>query len=483
MLMTKRDLLAGGGASLACAAALPSSLASQTSLQSGDAKSPSGDATSPGAAPPLTSDIGQLDRVLVHSLRETDGLTTRISTSVIPYVDYDLAGAVEQQQALMGLLKDAGAELVEFHDALEAARTETLANGVFEAWVDAYFPRLGGMVEDITTDMLLGRDANWLYRLDQHGDYAHYLDAMNFGAMWTRDSAFMTPAGLVIANSNSPRRGRENMLLRFAYRYSPILRDAPVALDAVEQGFIVEGGDAIVVDSKTMFLGVGNRSTPEAARILAQRLDMDVIAVQIGTDEFLREVRAGESRDLDDLRLLFLHLDTSFTLVGPKHALALPYIFEAARADDNPLSRYIRGALRQSLMSREDAEKGLELLKGIGTLTRYASGTGKEEKLEGVKLVDYCRAEGYKITNTGGPIPDGDEAAFAHFMRTTYPEQRRQASNVVQATPGRVIAFDGNPATTNALRADGVEVDAFHARDLWHWHGGPHCLTQPLKRS
>lgn len=466
MQISKRAFLAGGSAVVASAAFETNIQANAQNIQ----------------RPPLKSDIGQLDRVLVHSIRETDGLTSRISRELIPNVDYDPIAAAQQQAALMQLLKQSGAELIEIHDALDLAREATLQSGIWEAWLDATFPRLGADPNTLTIDQILGRDKDWLYRLDQNGDYAHWVDQTG-STMWTRDSAFMTPSGLVMGNSSSPRRGRENTLLRFAYRYSPLLSDIPIAVDAVEQGFIVEGGDAIVVDEKTLFLGVGNRTTPAAAQILARELNMDVYAVQIGDDAFLREIGAGETPDYNALRLLFLHLDTSFTLVGPKHALALPYVFEKDHSEDNPLSRYLRGAVRQSLVSESAADKGLEMLKGLGTLTKYAAGTGQKEEMDGIKLVDFCRSEGYKITYTGGALPETDEAAFAHFMSVTYPEQRRQASNVVQATPGRVIAYAGNPATIAALEADGIAVDTFPGRELWNWHGGPHCLTQPLARS
>ena len=466
MQISKRELIVGGSAVLVGAA-----LQAETTANAQRVKKP-----------PLKSDIGQLDRVLVHSIRETDGLTSRISRDLIPNVDYDPVAAAAQQASLMRLLTESGAELVEVHDALETARDATLRNGIWEAWLDAVFPRLGADPNKVSIDQILGRDQDWLYRLDQNGDYAHWVDQTG-STMWTRDSAFMTPAGLVMGNSSSPRRGRENTLLRFAYRYSPLLENIPIAVDAVEKGFVVEGGDAIVVDEQTLFLGVGNRTTPIAAQILARELNMDVYAVQIGDDAFLREIAAGEPQDYNALRVLFLHLDTSFTLVGPKHALALPYVFEKDHAEDNPLSRYLRGAVRQSLVSESAAEKGLEMLKGLGSLTKFAAGSGQEEEMEGTKLIDFCRAEGYKITYTGGALPESDEAAFAHFMRVTYPEQRRQASNVVQATPGRVIAYGGNPATIAALEADGIAVDTFEGRELWNWHGGPHCLTQPLARS
>lgn len=464
MRISRRETLVGGAAAtLASLSGLPRIASAQSRA-------------------PVTSDIGQLGKVLVHSTNATSGITTQFGRSLIPGVDYSPLDAQSQHAALNNLLRQSGAELIEVVDALNAAREVTLANGIWEAWIDAAYPRLGASPNDITAEIIMGQDRDWLYRLDRAGNYDHFVDDIS-STMWTRDSAFMTPRGLVICNSNSVWRGRENMLMRFIYRYSPLLSDIPIAVDAVEQGFIIEGGDAMVVDENTMFLGVGNRTSPEAGAILARELNMDVYTVQIGTPEFLRETLAGEQRNSSDLAVLFLHLDTSFTLVGPQHALALPYVFEAEYAENDPLSRFIRGAVRQSIMPEEEAEKGLELLKEIGTLKRYAAGTGDAEDMEGIKLVDFCRDQGYRITNTGGAIPEGDEAAFAHFMRVTYPEQRRQASNVVQASPGRVIAYEGNPATIAALEADGIAVDTFPGRELWNWHGGPHCLTQPLLRS
>lgn len=470
MLFTKRELLGAGGTLVTGAVA--GGILSAPAIAQAPAR----------RRAPLTSDIGKLDKVLVHSVNRVESLNSQTGRALIPDVDYDPIGAETQHQALNDLLRQSGAELIEVTDALAAAREATLASGVWEAWIDAFMPRLGGDPAAVTAERILGRDPEWNYRLDSQGNFDHRIDRFT-STMWTRDSAFMTPKGLVICNSSSPRRGRENMLLRYIYRYSPMLADVPIALDAVEEGFIIEGGDAMVVDANTMFLGVGNRTTPGAGAILARRLEMDIYTVQIGTPSFLREVAPGEISDFSPLALLFLHLDTSFTLVGPKHALALPYVFEAQHSQDGPLQRFLRGWVHQSWLDPAEAEEALKLLDGIGTLTRYAAGSGREEKIENMKLVDFCRSQGYRITNTGGDIPAGDEASFRHFMEVTYPEQRRQASNVVQAVPGRVIAYEGNPATASALRADGIAVDTFPGRELWNWHGGPHCLTQPLLRS
>lgn len=427
------------------------------------------------------SDIGGLKRVLVHSLAPNDTSFDRLSDGLLPGVDSDVAAAAVQHAGLIALLKAQGAQPIELADALTGAIEATRGSGVFAAWLEAAFPLLGADPGKVTAATILGRDPAVRFRLGSDGEYRHLADETN-STIWTRDSAFMAPAGLVICRSVSTRRRRENMLLRFVYAHSPLLRDFPIAFDAVEEGIGLEGGDAMIVDKDTLFLGHGNRTDPRMAPILARRLNMDVLAVQTVKQDFIRPSAPGVKIPIAELRILLLHLDTYFTHVGPKHALCVPYLLEKAHAEDNPLARFIRGARAQSMLDPEDAEKALALLKDFGRVKLYRRGTGKTEDLGDMKLVDYLRGQGYRFTFVGGKRPAGDAAAFAHFMEVTYPELRRQASNVVQATPGRVLAYAGNPATAAALAVDGVVVDTFPARDLWQWHGGPHCLTQPLER-
>ena len=160
----------------------------------------------------------------------------------------------------------------------------------------------------------------------------------------------------------------------------------------------------------------------------------------------------------------------------------MPYLLESEFAESSPMVRYIRGARAETRLEADEAEAALTMLKEFGTVSLHRRGTGKAEKIEG-KLADHLRRLGWRFTWVGGTRPKGEAEAFRHFMATGYPELRRQAANVVQATPGRVLAYDGNPATRAALESDGIAVDTFPARELWAWHGGPHCLTQPLVRA
>lgn len=434
------------------------------------------------APPRLASDIGTLKRVLVHSLSPDDINHDRMSSAILPNEDIDMAAGARQHQALIGLLRQSGADVVEVKDALAAAIAATRPSGVFEAWLRASFPRLAADSAAVTPDKLLGRDPSVRFRLGADGAYSHLADDSN-STIWTRDSAVMTPRGLLICRATSLRRRRENMLLRFLYRHSPLLSGYPIIFDAVEQGINVEGGDMMIVSPTKMLLGVGNRTDPRIAPILARALDMEVVTVQTVKREFLPTDTPGDWGRNAELRILLLHLDTYFTHVAPRHGLATPYLLESAHAEDNPLSRFIRGARADTLMKEDEADSALTMLREFGKVTSYARGTGKIDTLGSMKLVDYLRAGGYRITFVGGPRPSGEQDAFAHFMEVVHPELRRQAANVVQATPGRVIAYAGNPATKAALERDGLAVDTFEARELWAGHGGPHCLTQPLERA
>jgi len=429
----------------------------------------------------LASDIGRLGRVLVHGPAASDIGHDRLSPDLLPRADSDMEAAARQHAAFRALLAASGARPVALEEALEAAILETRPSGVFEAWLRASFPRIAGEPGRVTTAMLLGRDPALRFALGPDGAWRAAADATN-ATMWTRDSAVMTPQGLLVCNAASPGRRRENMLLRFVYRHSPLLRDIPILFDAVEEGMIVEGGDVMVVSPTLLFLGVGNRTDPRLAPVLARRLGMDVLTVQTVEREYLAPLRPSAPVPFRALRVLLLHLDTFFTLIGPKHGLAVPWLLEKAHAEDSPLVRFIRGARAETLLDEEEAKGALDMLKGFGKVTLFRRGTGARDPLSDLKLVDWLRAEGYRLTWVGGVRPAGAAEAFRHFMEVTYPELRRQAANVLQAQPGRVIAYAGNPATRSALEADGIGVDVFEARELWAWHGGPHCLAQPLER-
>lgn len=430
----------------------------------------------------VRDDIGALRHVLVHSPVMDDYAVERESGGLVPSLGTHWPDYVAQHGHLTRLLRETGAEVLELADALQGAIDAARASGRFEAWLSGVHPRLSGDADAVSAATLLGRDPARQYRLRDIGGYRHDVSDSS-STMWTRDASFMTPNGLVVCNSLSPRRLRENMTLRFALMNAPQLSDYPVAFDAVAEGVILEGGDAQMVDRNTLFLGVGQRSDPRAAPLLARRLNMDVLAVHVHPSEYLtRNQPSMGGGAVAGLRALFLHLDTFFTHVADRHVLCVPYFLEHAHAGKDPLSEYIRGARTETTISDSDASAALDFLENVGKLTLYRAGTGAKEELEDMKLVDYVRARGYRVTHVGGRGPEAGQEGFTAFMRDTLGEMRRQASNVVATAPGQVLAYDGSPLTEAALERDGIDVTPFPARELWANYGGPHCLTMPLRR-
>lgn len=433
--------------------------------------------------PFVRDDIGRLRSVLVHSPTEDEYAIDQLGGGLIPDHGGDIHTAMRQHASLLRLLRESGAETIELADALAGAIDHAKSRGDWKTWLSTAHPRLSRDADRVTADTLLGRDRSYQYQAREDGTYQNLFSDTS-STMWTRDASFMTPRGLVVCNSASRRRLRENMTLRFTMSHSPMLHDYPIVFDAVAEGVVIEGGDAQMVDEKMLFLGTGQRTDPRAAPMLARRLNMDVVAVQVHKTDFLNRATASMgSGAVSQLRVHFLHLDTFFTHVNHGHVLTVPWLLEKEHAGKDPISRYIEGARAEKEVKPEDAAAGLEFLKEFGKVTVYSAGTGEKQELpENTKLVDYIKEQGYKVTYVGDQEPDQSAEAFSVFLRDTLGELRRQASNVVATAPGRVIAYDGSPKTKAALERDGVTVSVFEARELWAGHGGPHCLTMPLRR-
>jgi arginine deiminase len=176
-----------------------------------------------------------------------------------------------------------------------------------------------------------------------------------------------------------------------------------------------------------------------------------------------------------------MHLDTCCTHVDDKHVIVLPWFFENAAVDQNPFVRVLKGIARHPHVKEEEAEGALSWLVEMGKVKRYLAGSGEiDPKVTDVKLVDYLRAEGYRISYVGGPPPP--DADMDYFFDVVWREHLFQAANVVATSPGHILAFDHCPKTHEALRTAGVDVQAFPGSTLRRGYGGPHCLTLPLER-
>ena len=435
-------------------------------------------------APFVTSDTATLRVALVFPLREFIYKSSAMGQGMPFFSMGHPPGVIAEYEAMIELLTVAGVEILDVRDMLQEAIDAARQRGELESIMRDIFPgsadAIAERIDEIDADSLLFLRDDHVYMEQDDGTVAPLFPGYS-SMYWARDWAATTPKGVVIGNSRRFTRSLENKLAKFLFEYAETLRDFPVVFDAGAEGVSLDGGDLIVLDESTLLLGVDNRSSREAAPLLAQKLDMDVLAVALPS----WDDRSGLSRQL-------LHLDTTFNLVDDRTIVAAPYFHEKRYAEDNPVARMLAGLADQAdswAAINEDDEltegnaeyirKTIAQMPDIGRITHYAAGSGEEEVLDD-ELVDLFRAWGYEVVLVGGRQDGEGETKWA-IERAMY-ELRYQGANVVQLGPGRVIGFEHNVGTNEALRDAGVEVFGFPGELLANRGGGPHCLLMPLVR-
>jgi arginine deiminase len=459
---------------LAIAAVAP--VASSASAQSREAVPPSVSAPSARRAPFVTSDVARLRRVMVHEPSPSEYPISADDRALVPESWWVTAPKMaEQHRELQRLLRASGTEVLTLETLLDSAIEVAKSRGVFAVWLRALYPALAARPETVSARTLLGLDPVVRYQISPDATYRHIADGSR-SLMFSRDATVMTPRGLVIAHLSNTARAEEPALSRLLADFAPAFRDYPVVFDAAQEGLFVEGGDIQVVDERTLLVGVGNRTDPRVAPLLARRLEMDVVAVAMRRIEVLK----GWS-PVDRLRAVLLHLDSVFTHVGDRLALALPWFLEARHTGKDPLTAFVKGMGTRPQFADADVAAAVSYLADVGRVRVYRAGSGEEDlSVKDLKLVDYVRQRGYEVVYVGGPPPEAPD--FEYLIEVVLREHALQAANVVATEPRRVIAYEGATRTHAALAAAGVHVSTFDARELWPWNGGPHCLTLPLER-
>lgn len=438
----------------------------------------------------VSSDIDRLRRVIMLTPGDEMRRMTLLANEDHPSFAADAmqTAAIEQHRAFVKLLQSMTVEVLELdkliNSALEAARRK----GELDSWLRMNLPSFKFQAKDLDqldAASLIGR-GNFFYHYDDQARFSPVLLPYKW-MFYTRDIGVMTPGGLILTHFANYDRAGETGFLEFAWRFAPELSKYPIVYNSPAEGVLVQGGDTIVLDPRTLLLGVGNLTEGRVAERLAKALNMDVLAVSMPP---LDPVNKGYS-GWTGVHSQFLHLDTFFTLVDTKKALAVPYMLEARYAQENPVVRLIED-LDRSVMSVQQQDPvrhksrygsvpiSRKALEAIGWVTHYEAGTGRSNLLK-KKLVDVMRERGYTIIPVGGA--QGSLKIEQYLLERVLFELNFQAANVVAIEPGVVVAYAENKYTIEALRAAGVKVLTIDGSYLAMWHGGPHCLTLPLERA
>lgn len=256
--------------------------------------------------------------------------------------------------------------------------------------------------------------------------------AMPMPNLYFQRDPFGTIAGGVSINKMySVTRNRETLYSHIIFKYHELFKDEEVPrwYDRNLENHI-EGGDILVLNEKTLAVGISQRTQFEAI----EKLAYNIFYSQNTTFENILAFNIGESR-------AFMHLDTVFTQVDydkfsvhPEIITSTMEVFEITKDSDE--------------INIKRTEMKLEKL-----LEKY---TGQE-----------------KVTL----IPCGGDDPIASAR-----EQWNDGANTLAIAPGEVIVYSRNPVTNKLLEENGIKVNVISSAELSRGRGGPRCMSMPLVR-
>ncbi len=257
--------------------------------------------------------------------------------------------------------------------------------------------------------------------------YPFYLDPIP-NMYFQRDPFASIGRGVTLNVMASVTRNRETLFAKYLFDYHPKFKNVPRWYNR-DKTHPLEGGDELVLSDKVIAIGVSDRTEAISIEAVARKI--------FASDEPFETILAF---DIPKTRA-YMHLDTVFTMVDYDQFTIYPGI-------EMPLDVYsINKGKNKSIEISYEAANLSDILK-------------KYLKLPSVNLI-RCG--------------DGDVIAASR-------EQWSDGSNTLAISPGKVICYNRNHVTNEALRRNKIEVLEFDSYELSRGRGGPRCMSMPLFR-
>ncbi|WP_291568015.1 MULTISPECIES: arginine deiminase [unclassified Clostridium] len=399
----------------------------------------------------VTSEIGKLNKVMLHRPgNEIENLVPehleRLLFDDIPYLEI----AKKEHDRFAEILRENGVEVLYLEnlaaEALEdkKVKDEFLNQFLKESHInnmDIYEALYQYLISQSTKDMVdtlmagvrkeqIQIKTRRSLRELMEDKYPFYLDPMP-NLYFTRDPAAAVGNGLIINTMKTSARRRETLFMKYIHKYHKDFKLSEIPL-WYDRGFqsSSEGGDELVLSDKIVAIGCSERTSPEAIEFIAKNL--------FDANTSFEKVLVFEI----PVRRAFMHLDTVFTMVDYDKFTIHPGI-------EGPLNVF-------------------EITKGKNGRLDI---THNKNTLDNV-LKDALSLSAVDLIRCG----NGDEIISAR-------EQWNDGSNTLAISPGKVLTYERNYVTNEALSKRGVNVITMPSSELSRGRGGPRCMSMPLNRS